>query len=686
MIHSYIVGARNTTPEALATALSPRLLLQVEEANGWCWAYVPVLVPGTPSPLRSLDTLEGPCLLVTEEYPRRWRLHLRKLAEQPFDTMHVYHWIEREPGSICTADDEEEPFAILRTPALVELIHHYLVPPSSLAPLEFSDESFDAYRENRDQRPQPSVAAYIADTFQHCDITLPPSLASTLAELPNDEVYHEFLARHAAYIADALKCFEIPHNRREVTQMLTGESLIFGELEQSSGNLLRFLRHLGLAPSIEKKLIGRRMLPGMELRENPAAEVVEVAGALPLYEIEAGPFFVPLAEVFLLIRCVDYQDNRTECVARMRSDRPLERPSAWIPPYAAYTPLPDGASLFVGSGPHQCARKERFRLGGLLTQLPPGARLELHLSGAHEHMRLSGQVEGDQWRLEAASLPLVGDDMDGLLALFRTAEARKPQVMRDEHEMRALLLAASGHCVFYKSPPRRDGLTLCPREAAEAESIGQLLFRHRFAHRWDFSAFDLRQVNLLKRVKELDAKTAWEFAQPASNCIVLNGQASRFFQADYSARGMDRDMRKAAQNFKHVDDTMETLGFICAGAVVCERAEPGIRRCYANRAKGTFGFYHAQSAGTTWLDFYTLFDDATLLITTTGESEGSFRSLRILTQNRPSLTLDKLHEEHVKGIARLKERRLNPISIDASLQGACRAMDEFLTRRLGLEQ
>ncbi|MBL7645646.1 MAG: hypothetical protein JNK74_05580 [Candidatus Hydrogenedentes bacterium] len=620
---------------------------------------------------------------MTEEYPRRWRLHLRKLAEQPFDTMHVYHWIEREPGTICTADDEEEPFTILRTPALIELIHHYLVPPSSLAPLEFADKSFDAYREDRDQRPQPSVAAYIADTFQHAEITLPPSLVSTLAELPNNAVYLGFLARHAAYVADALKQFEIPHDRGEVIRMLTGESLIFGELEQSSGNMLRFLRHLGLAPDIERKLVGRYVIPGEELRENPATEVVEAAGALPLYEIEAGPFFVPLAEVFLLIRCVSYRDNRTECVARMWSDKPLERPSAWIPPYAAYTSMSDGFCLFVGNGPHQCAHNERCRLGGLLRHLPPDARLELLLNGAYERMRLSGQVEGDQWRLEAASVPLANDDMDEILALFRTAEARRPQVMRDDREMEAILLASSGHSVFYKTPPRREGLALLPREAAEAESIGQLLFRHRFGHRWNFSAFDLRQVDLLKRVKALDSKTAREFAQPASKQMVLDGQASRFYQADSSTRAMERDMRNAAQNFKHVDETMAALGFTCAGAVICERAEPGIRRCYANGTIGIFGFYHAQSAGTTWIDFYTLFDDATLLITTTGESEGSFRSLRILTQSRPSLTLEKLYEEHTLGVARIKKHSLNPTSIDGSLQGACRMIDLYLMRRLG---
>jgi hypothetical protein len=224
---------------------------------------------------------------------------------------------------------------------------------------------------------------------------------------------------------------------------------------------------------------------------------------------------------------------------------------------------------------------------------------------------------------------------------------------------------------------------LFPREAAEAESLGQLLFRHRFAHRWDFSELDLRQADLLKRLRQHDDEVGRKLAQPASRCVVLDGQASQFFEADYSARGMDRDTINAARKFKHIDGTMAALGFICAGAVICERAEPGIRRCYANGTKGIFGFYHAQSAGTTWIDFYTLFDDATLLITTTGESEGSFRSLRILTQSRPSLTLEKLYEEHALGIARLKKHKLNPTAIDGSLQGACRTIDLYLMRRLG---
>lgn len=146
--------------QVLATALSPRHLLKVEEANGSALGYIPVLVPGTPSPLRNLDTLEGPCLLVTEEYSRRWRLHLRKLAEQPFDTMHVYHWIEREPGTICTADDEEEPFAILRTPALVNsfITILYLLHPFRL-PI-FGQTSFDAVAKTATRGPTKCGCVY----------------------------------------------------------------------------------------------------------------------------------------------------------------------------------------------------------------------------------------------------------------------------------------------------------------------------------------------------------------------------------------------------------------------------------------------------------------------------------------------------------------------------------------------
>lgn len=125
---------------------------------------------------------------------------------------------------------------------------------------------------------------------------------------------------------------------------------------------------------------------------------------------------------------------------------------------------------------------------------------------------------------------------------------------------------------FTKHHPVAKDLRYVPR-SGEAESIGQLLFRHRFGHRWNFSAFDLRQVDLPASASRRSTPIPrGKSAQPASNFIVLDGQASRFFKADYNSRAMDRDMRNAAQNFKHMDQTMAALGFICAGAVVCERA------------------------------------------------------------------------------------------------------------------
>lgn len=72
-----------------------------------------------------------------------------------------------------------------------------------------------------------------------------------------------------------------------------------------------------------------------------------------------------------------------------------------------------------------------------------------------------------------------------------------------------------------------------------------------------------------------------------------------------------------------------------------------------------------------------------MLITTTGEYEGSFRSLRIFVQSRPGLTLDELYDDHVMGVTRLKEHGLNPAPVDATLRGAGGMVDEYLRRRLG---
>lgn len=682
MILSYILAVRNTTPETLTAALPTRLFRRVEEANGWCWAHIPKLDPGMSSPLQNLESLEGPCLLVTEESARRWQLHFRKRAEEPFDTIHVYHWIEREPGSIYPADDEEDLFVEMRAPTLIELANFYFVPRSSLTPLAFFDTRFDVYQEERDQILQPFVADYILSTYQKYETPLPPSLAATLVTLPNDEAYQGFLAFHAAHIADALERFEIPHDRSEVLRTLTGKNLMHGELEQLSGNLLRFLRHLGLSPLIEEKLMGHKKLR-VELREDPAEDAIKFAGGLQLQAIQGGPVFVPLEDVFLLARCAMYQDHKSEYVVRVGSDVTMERPQLWLPPFAYFRSTPSGAYLFIGAGVHICNVKMRKRIGKLLQHVPDGACLELLMSGPQVCLRFFGRVEGDRWRLESASVPLSSGDIDELLALFRVAEARQPQHAKSEIEMNAILLAAVGDSVFYEYPPWRDGLVLYPREPAEAESLGQLLFLDRFAHRWDFSEFKRRQAEFLKRCKQFHAQTAWESAPPASKRLVFDGEASRYFEADYDAKVKNREMRKAARDFKPEDRAMADLGFACVGAAVCERAASGIRRCYANPAERSFAYFHAQTMGTTWHDFYTQFDDATLLITTTGTYEGSFRSLRILVQSRPGLTLRELHAEHIKGIASLKDRGLIETSLDASLQGACRAMDEYLMRRLG---
>jgi hypothetical protein len=142
-------------------------------------------------------------------------------------------------------------------------------------------------------------------------------------------------------------------------------------------------------------------------------------------------------------------------------------------------------------------------------------------------------------------------------------------------------------------------------------------------------------------------------------------------------------MRANAKRHPAMDKEMANLGFACLGAVVCERIGGGILRCYASVEERCYGVGYALPYGQVWHDYYTRFDDGTSLTTTSGLSENSFRNLRILVRRCSRMPPNELHDEHIKGVKRLAERGLTPAVIDATLEGLCQAMDEFLTRRLG---
>lgn len=690
-IRRHVIAARYTTPEAFASALAALNVSEVEEANGWCWAMASVWTTGAHDLVNALETFDGPYFLVTTEDASRWRFHLRKKGLSPFDTVHEFQWIRRESdGNEAQGDwaDLVEKDSDVK-PQLVEFPSFPPLPTPRLEPLDFEDEFFAPYADDGEEEESewkdPTPLEYIVESYADNGIPLPPDIVETLAGLPDAKIYPRFLELHAAHIAEALERFQIIHERDEVLRILTGENVTESELASDIGNTWRFLHHLGLGPKFAEAVQEHEAVVDQVPAEDPGAPVVKAAGKLPLQPVEGGPAAVPLEEVFLMARATYYQDAYPEYVARVVSDVPLGWPTDKTPSYATWTPAKrgHGGTLSLQGMDVPIYPRARMRLGKLFKGLPDGVQLELLAKGTYARTRLSGLVENGHWLIESAHAPLSAVDIAEMLTLFRTAEARAPLSARNEEEAVAILEAAAHHMVLCNDPPRRDGLALSSEVPRELEVLGSLFFRRRMAHRWDFAKVEAQVARKYKDWRKFEADMARENALPATDVVIYAGASSRFLEADYKARSMDKDMRARAKEFRGVDKEMAVLGYTCLGAVVCEKVGGGILRCYANAEERTFSTSYILPFGQVWHDYCTRFNDGTSLTTASGLSEGSFRSLRILVRHFPGLPIPELHAEHMEGMKRLAERGLTPAEIDSTLEGVCRAMDEFLTRRLG---
>ncbi len=696
-VRRHIIAARNTTPEAFAAALASLKVSEVEAVNGWCWVMASVWLTGSHELLLAADALDGPVLLVTTEDASRWRLHLRAKGLPPFDTVHEFHWISRDRHAAAVEEDDwsdfseevEEP----GNPVVVELPGFPPLPGNRLAPLDFEDEFFEPYTDDEEEEEEETYRDYlpwesIVAAYDGNGSPLPPDIVDALPSLPNGEVYSRFLALHGAYIADALDRFGIAHDHVETLRILTGESVTAREMDSDVGNLWRFLDHLGLGPKFAEAVAEyeRVKVPPQE-PEDPALRIIKATGKLPLHELEGGPVRVPLRELFLMARLTYYQDNHPVHVLCVRFDSAVDWPSGKTPSYATCYPVKRGfgVNISLDGVNAPVLPKVRHRMGELCASLPDGTRLELLAKGRYTRVRLFGRVDGGTWLIDSASVPLTADEVGEMLTIFRAAEVGGPQIARDGDEAEAILDSAAHHISLCNDPPHRDGLQLQSDGRNKTEVLGSLLFRRRFAHRWDFGKINADTARYYKDWRKFEEELARQNAMPATDRVVYTGEASRFLEADYKSRAMDHAMRAKAGVFRETDAAMAELGYTLLGAVVCEKVGGGILRCYANAGERTFSTSYLLPFGQVWHDFCTRFSDDVSLTTGNGLTEGSLRSLRILARHSAAATLGEMHDEHREGIERLAGHGLTPAEIDPSLEGVCRAMDDFLTLRLGLE-
>jgi hypothetical protein len=137
------------------------------------------------------------------------------------------------------------------------------------------------------------------------------------------------------------------------------------------------------------------------------------------------------------------------------------------------------------------------------------------------------------------------------------------------------------------------------------------------------------------------------------------------------------------QKLEPVDRALSELGFTVLGDVHCDRFGELYLRAYAGPAGDTFGCVIAGTFGQFVVEFVTRFGDGGSLTTTTTPNLKDQKKRRVFKRSYPNLGPHALYKTHRAGIAEITTVKAQPLPIDPTIEGFCRAIDEYIKRELG---
>lgn len=684
---------RNSTPEAVREALAPLGEVEVTAVNGWCWFSSSVWGVASSKILAALEDFDGPILLATTEDACRWYLQLRAAGLDPYTAVHDFPPCHQSEGEDDYQDlnrfdeedcEEESEVLTFGAPS---------IPTSDLPPLTFTDPFFEPYEEadededfEEEEECDESLLARLCEEYALLGLPLSDAIVEQLRSVPDDQLQVTFLELHASEIQRALEHFSIPHDRQVVIDILCGRTVTSVEMDWDIGNLPRFLHALGLGPHFDKMVEDaereEKQLADQE-PENFAHPVIKAMAGVTTDRLLDGPISVPIEEAPLLFRAGFYTNE--DVVGAFEARLPGKttfQPADRVPRYLSVHEVGGKLEIGVSDNDVFLAATAFAKLGTLLAALPDGTELILHLrSKTVPRQQFCGSVREGQWHIETTTPPLLADVLVEAIALFRAALTQRHIMAHDDAEARSILEASKTDYTLSDSPPTQDGLALSVR-SSHRNNLAILYFRYRFGNHWDCSAAIAENDHQLQEWNKLCETVDAAERLPTTERVLLQGQASKFYEADLDAASRDEEFSKEIEKLPVLRDAFAALGFEYLGAIVCEKIGKCIICGFLNQDEDTFAVQYIMPFGITSKDCFTPFKDGTSLTTTTGYDEGSIADLRILKHFCESQSPGSLVENHRKGREILTKHGIEKASIDPSLRGLARAMDEFLLKRL----
>jgi hypothetical protein len=699
--------------------------LDVHEHGGWSWFTTSVWGVSAGDLNRGLCKLARPALQFTTSDGDRWYLSVHG---GPHGQVHFLHEFAYQ-GSAPSPESDAEYQA--RLEAREE-------PPPMDPRLAFLEE---------DPSPVPhrpkAPFDLVADSLNEMGACIPDDFREAVAHLPYSAAMNRYRDWHVEQILRALTEAVIPHDAAGLRSVLLWENITENESGSDLGNLPRLLSVLGLGGQWDDWVLQAEAPPSPpepEPEPEPAAEIQDEAAQAPdqddhfgpvlaiveplgLTPVDGGPFPLPLKELTRIGFFVEALSIHSTAGVVLTVTFPPDFDRSGMTASAgigvvAVEPTQDG--FRVGIQNHvwfnRSDLKEQLgaRLAKLLDHLPDGSALDLAFAFPDQPApakppqgRLAALFDGDRppqglpaltqryrgrvadgaWQISESYPTLSREALAGGLDLARYA-AKEPEKheLRDDAEAEAVVELAGRDPTLWDMRVQRKGRTVW----CKSDVVGHLpkvIFRHRFAARWDVAAHDREaarlhkaRVDMQRKMRRAGVEAARRRAAPHDDEVLFRGRLGPYWRSDFTRiEELEQDTRE------RFDSALESLGFRRVGDLVAKKQRDIVLRAFASGDGFSLGLLLAKKTMYLGFEFFSRFADGSTLSTTTNAAVASRPEFQYYAKTHPGLEPAALYAKHRWGIERFRTRKgTEPVRLDPTLLGVAREYDRALARREGV--
>ncbi len=448
-----------------------------------------------------------------------------------------------------------------------------------------------------------------------------------------------------------------------------------------------------------------------------------MSGLAPVAKpIQGGPVELPASDLALIWLLSWFCDTDAEVDLAVTVPSATRLATPRLPHWVKIHRQPGRTHVEVGWNPPGPRASAYLKIAQSLEKAPSGTTIEfLSAANPEEDYEYESDAElktreaGRQrhlgtlsdrgtFLLSHSSIP--GKPADFLAAMEiarKITESRPTFEVPSEEDARAVVELARKTAWFAdeKALPRVKGKAVATAKG-QAMTTAMMVFRRRFARGpWETMAVQERDEagnrEWDEMIDQVGQKVGEALAAPPGDDIILRTERAVFRRADWSkmnvglldaiafawgkALGEDEPQPQApADKLTPIDQALSKLGFTSLGAVHVDRFGELYLNAYAGPKGDAFGCVIAGTFGQFEYEFVSHLSNGGSLTTSTTAGLKDQKKKKIYKRSFPDFKPSSLYRKHRAALAQLTTEKVRPVPLDATLEGFCRAVDDYIRR------